>query len=78
MNLLVCCLTLLLFTGVEPQDRRGGSRRGKGIAEGKEAPDFKLKRLLTSEIERTGESEYVKLSDYEKKKPVVLIFGSYT
>jgi len=77
MNALVYCLALLLLAGGEPQDRRG-SRRGKGIEEGKEAPDFKLKRLLTSNVERTGEAEFITLSDYEEKQPVVLIFGSYT
>ena len=77
MNALVYCLALLLLAGGEPQDRRG-SQRGKGVEEGKEAPDFKLKKLLTSDVERTGETEFVTLSEFEKKKPVVLIFGSYT
>ena len=77
MNALVYCLALLLLAGGDPQDRRG-SRRGKGVEEGKEAPDFKLKKLLTSDIERTGEAEFITLSDFEEEKPVVLIFGSYT
>ncbi len=77
MSTLVTCLALLLLAGGEPQDRRG-SRRGKGIEEGKEAPDFKLKILLTSNVERTGEAVFLTLSQFEKKKPVVLIFGSYT
>ena len=77
MNAVVCCLALLLLAGGEPQDRRG-MKRGKGVPEGKEAPDFNLKKLLASDAERTGEAEFVKLSDFKNKQPVVLIFGSYT
>ena len=81
MNVAASLLALLLLLGGEQQDRRGdrrGGSRGKGVPAGTEAPDFKLKKLLSSELERTGEVEYVTLSDYKGKKPVVLIFGSYT
>jgi len=37
---------------------------------GAEAPDFKLKRLDSDEV--------VELAVFEGKKPVVLVFGSYT
>jgi peroxiredoxin len=37
---------------------------------GELAPDFNLKQL--------GQDKYTKLSDFKNKKPVVLIFGSYT
>jgi hypothetical protein len=77
MNAIAFFLALLLLAGGDPQDRRG-SRRGKGVPEGKEAPDFRLKKLLANERERTGEAEFVKLSDFKGEQPVVLIFGSYT
>ncbi len=77
MNAIACFLTLLLLAGGDPQDRRGRNR-GKGVPEGKEAPDFKLKKLLSNEMERTGEAEFIKLSDFKGDQPVVLIFGSYT
>ena len=77
MNAFTCLLTFLLLAGGDPQDRRR-SRGGQGVSEGKEAPDFRLKKLLASEEERTGEAEFVKLSDFKTKQPVVLIFGSYT
>ena len=50
----------------------GGGRPGigGGIAEGKLAPDFKLKTV-------DGKRE-VTLSSFAGKKPVALIFGSYT
>jgi hypothetical protein len=37
---------------------------------GTDAPDFKLPRL--------GSSEHVQLSSFRERKPVALIFGSYT
>lgn len=40
---------------------------------GSDAPDFTLYRLDDKKQEKP-----VKLSDFEGKKPVVLIFGSYT
>jgi len=43
----------------------------EGPKVGAEAPDFKLKTLADAKKE-------VKLSDFKGKKPVVLIFGSYT
>ena len=42
----------------------------KTLAVGQNAPDFAL-RLLNGE-------EMIKLSDFRGKKPVVLVFGSYT
>jgi hypothetical protein len=45
-------------------------QRGEGPKVGEEAPDFTLKTL-------DGEGE-VTLSSFRGKKPVVLIFGSYT
>jgi len=52
--------------------RRGGRNvdDGSSLAVGEVAPDFALKSL-------DGKSE-TKLSDFRGKKPVVLLFGSYT
>ncbi len=54
---------------------------GKGVAEGKPAPDFELKLLKAYDLEPGEDGEEVntvKLSQYLDDKPVVLIFGSYT
>ena len=54
---------------------------GQGVEEGKPAPDFDLKLLKAYDLEpgEDGKSrQSVKLSTYRDKKPVVLIFGSYT
>lgn len=63
-------------------------RRGNGPQYGEEAPDFALMPLKFYEFgiddrEITEETagllyEPVRLSDFRGKKPVVLIFGSYT
>jgi hypothetical protein len=50
---------------------------------GDPAPDFALKRLLSdAEKEAAGKDapkpKPVRLSDFKGKRPVVLIFGSYT
>ena len=49
--------------------------QGKGVDVGKDATDFKLKKVKKDDKEKDVE---VKLSDFKEKKPVVLIFGSYT
>ena len=54
---------------------------GPGAAEGTQAPDFKLKLLKAYDLEKDKDGktpEEIRLSDYRGKKPVVLIFGSYT
>ncbi|MAG58665.1 MAG: hypothetical protein CMJ83_20440 [Planctomycetes bacterium] len=62
-------LAVLLACVVAPaQFRRGG---GNAPKEGADAPDFNLKVLKTKK-------KKIKLSSYEGKKPVALIFGSYT
>jgi hypothetical protein len=52
------------------QEMRGQSQEAGGPNVGQEAPDFTLRTL---DGDRT-----VKLSDFRGKKPVVLVFGSYT
>ncbi len=51
--------------------------RGMDLApmQGTKAPDFELQRLNK---DGTLSKETVKLSEVSKKKPVALIFGSYT
>ena len=71
---LVTFLGALLAFGVcNPclaQSRRGDFRQEGDLKVGGPAPDFNLKRLH-------GDGK-VKLSSFKGKKPVVLIFGSYT
>ncbi len=55
--------------------------RGQGVPEGKVAPTFELKLLKTYDLPKTKDGKTrktIKLTDYRSKKPVVLIFGSYT
>lgn len=56
-----------------PMAKRAGGpygwREGK-LKPGDPAPDFELKKL--------GSQERVRLSDFKGKKPVALVFGSYT
>jgi len=54
----------------DPQEERKPVQKDAGPDVGQEAPDFSLRAL---EGEKT-----VTLSDLRRKKPVVLIFGSYT
>lgn len=59
-----------------------GRRRGESaIQVGQEAPDFELLRLecvKTAGGARTGAEEKIKLSSYRAKKPVFIVFASYT
>jgi hypothetical protein len=56
-------------TAVPPPDSIAGSRT-KGGAKSHSPPDFTLKRL--------GSDERVRLSSFQGKRPVALVFGSYT
>ncbi len=63
------------YSGKTVKDRQGGMglirSRGKNVPKvGQVAPDFTLK---TKDGKKT-----VKLSSFRGKKPVVLVFGSYT
>jgi len=58
------------FRGRRNRGRRGGKRPGEVAETGKKAPDFKLKTL-------DGKRQ-VHLASFTGKKPVALIFGSYT
>ena len=67
---------MMSFVGGMEPDRRASmmqflaERETLAPAAGKEAPDFTLQRL--------GSDEFVRLSSFKGKRPVALIFGSYT
>lgn len=66
--------------GEQPQYRRPNA---KTLTPGQEAPDFQLPRLII-ETGKDGKSvakataETLRLSSFRGKRPVVLIFSSYT
>ena len=67
----------LLFAGAaafvvaaDAQERRGRGERGPALKAGDVAPDAKLLKL--------GTDDKVNIADARGKRPVVLIFGSYT
>lgn len=62
---------------------QGKDRPDEGkLKVGDGAPDFKLKRLILDEKDKDKDDKEknkdVKLSDFKGKKPVLLVFGSYT
>lgn len=67
---------MMAFTAAMEPDRRTAlmqflaERETLAPAVGADAPDFKLPRI--------GISEQVQLSSFRGRKPVALIFGSYT
>lgn len=56
------------------KDRPKPQRPDHAPAAGSEAPDFDLSRLIEGE----ASEDRVKLSSFRGKRPVVLVFGSYT
>lgn len=69
--------------GGRGRGRRGPRSRGQGQRpeppqEGERAPDFKLELLGTAKKDAKEKQELVQLSKFKGKKPVALIFGSYT
>lgn len=79
MRVGLIALMSALLVAAAPQDRKR-PKQGKGPDVGKTAPDFKLKKLSTEKSDKDKEKkpEYVTLSSFRGKKPVVLVFGSYT
>ena len=76
-SVIMALIVVLVLTGraeARRDGKRGGGRAERQQAEelkpGDPAPDFELKKL-----DGAGK---VKLSVFRGKKPVVLIFGSYT
>jgi hypothetical protein len=67
---------MMAFTAAMAPERRGAmmqflaERETLAPAVGADAPDFELPRL--------GSGEHVRLSSFRERKPVALIFGSYT
>lgn len=55
---------------IENQAQSWRGRRDNPPAVGEKAPDFSLTKL--------NSTTKIRLSDYQGKQPVVLIFGSYT
>ncbi len=69
-------LVIAAALAVPAQDgKKKRPEQGEGIEAGKTAVNFKLKKLKTRPDEKT---EYVELASFAGKKPVLLIFGSYT
>ena len=71
--LTMSALTLIATVDIFAQGRRGSGpdRREQGsLKVGQKAPDFKLTLI--------DGKKSVKLSSFKGKKPVVLVFGSYT
>ncbi len=62
-----------LFTPAFGQDKESARRKGT-LKVGDPAPDFNLEVLSGN----TDVNEAIRLSSFAMKKPVVLIFGSYT
>lgn len=61
--------------------RRGERQRAVAPSEGDLAPDFALELLIPKKKGKTRESdetEKIRLSSFKGKKPVALVFGSYT
>ena len=70
---LICTLALLAAPASaqqKKQSKKGDQRTATSLNIGATAPDFKLKTM-------DGNSE-VQLSSFRGKRPVVLVFGSYT
>ena len=72
--MLVAMVVALLCCGqVQAQERQFKRFRFKdALKVGDKAPDFTLKKL------NSKKEETVTLSGFQGKKPVVLVFGSYT
>ena len=70
-------VAFVLIAALAASSQEKGKRipQGEGIEAGKEASNFKLKKLKKEKDEK---DETVELSSFKDKKPVLLIFGSYT
>lgn len=66
---------LAVVSVLAPQQQGKRPPQGEGIAAGREAANFKLKKLKRTAEEK---EETVELASFKDKQPVVLIFGSYT
>ena len=70
MRIAAAVFALAVATAAaQPVDPRTGRSEGK-LKAGDEAPDFRLKR--------SGGAERIVLSSFRGRRPVALIFGSYT
>ena len=70
---LAAILAAMMCCGqVQAQGRKSKRRSRDTLKVGDKAPDFTLKKL------NSKKKETVTLSGFQGKKPVVLVFGSYT
>ncbi|MBI3096905.1 MAG: hypothetical protein HYY93_01465 [Planctomycetes bacterium] len=83
MNLKTCLTAAIAIallgaaSSTAQQGKRDRPQEG-ALKVGDSAPDFELKQLPAPDARKTDEPVKVKLSSFQGKKPVVLIFGSYT
>jgi peroxiredoxin len=63
--------TIILLSLLLAQDKRGQMPPDRAPKVGDDAPNFKLKMLGAPDKE-------VELASFKDKKPVLLVFGSYT
>ena len=69
-------LALTLSSPAEAQGRRRGRWRADlAPKQGSKAPDFEICRLVKG---KANPKKKVKLSSFKGKRPVALVFGSYT
>ncbi len=68
---LCCCIVLVSDLDAQRRGDRKKRRNSKGLKVAEMAPEFKLKSL-------DGKSEFDLAKAKKGKKPIVLIFGSYT
>ena len=76
--MLVVLVVLVSSEQVQAQKRQFKSRGFRSrdtLKVGDKAPDFTLKKLNSKKKKK---EEKVTLSSFQGKKPVVLVFGSYT
>ena len=70
---------LAVFAGSSgAQERRMRGRTDRAPKVGQDAPDFELQRVMVSKKDTKKKPKTLKLSSFEGKKPVVLVFGSFT
>ncbi len=78
---LMSAADTLMFVAF-PLERLMTSARAGDLEVGQPAPDFELEFRESPEPngdpEQDSETERVRLSSFQGKKPVVLVFGSYT
>ena len=84
---LVIADLAVTVTSAAAQERRMRGRQDRAPKVGQDAPDFELQRVIVSAKDAKEKAtksatkkkpKTLKLSSFEGKKPVVLVFGSFT